>query len=144
MYASLFYVFVDRYGFHSHHLPSNLEQKIVEDVSIADQTLQSSDFDWCNAGSLDVLFCIMNVFEGVLFGLFTCIMSCDQISSIISNVTYIDSLNMNRVRARQKRKTSGMENLSFVFGEPFSMTWFLPSSLTPKIRENFNYLCQEL
>eukprot|EP01084_Bolivina_argentea_P187645 323160_1 len=88
--------------------------------------------EWCRGNGLDVMFCIINLFEGILFGLFTMIMSCDQISSIISNVTYIDQLTMNRKQLQQrKKKASSMDNLTFIFGEPFGIGWFLPTTLTP-------------
>merc|ERR1712130_939583 len=97
---------------------------------------------WCQGDGLDVMFCIINMFEGILFGLFTMIMSCDQISSIISNTTYIDTLTMNRKQLQKKKKAaSSMDNLSFIFGAPFGLNWFLPIGLTPKIKENFKNLC---
>eukprot|EP01084_Bolivina_argentea_P032403 59958_1 len=100
--------------------------------------------DWCKGNGLDVMFCIINLFEGILFGLFTMIMSCDQISSIISNVTYIDTLTMNRKQLQKRKKqSSSMDNLSFIFGEPFGVGWFLPTTLTPKIKENFKNLCMQ-
>ena len=101
--------------------------------------------EWCRGNGLDVMFCIINLFEGILFGLFTMIMSCDQISSIISNVTYIDTLTMNRkqLQKRKKQSLSSMDNLTFIFGEPFGIGWFMPTSLTPKIKENFKNLCMQ-
>ena len=100
--------------------------------------------DWCHGSGMDVMCCIINMFEGILFGLFTMIMSCDQISSIISNVTYIDTLTMNRAQMKERKKQStSMDNLAFIFGEPFGIGWFLPMALTPKIKENFNNLCMQ-
>merc|ERR1712173_145909 len=102
-----------------------------------DNSIHGED-PWCRGGSGDVLMCIINMFEGILFGLFTMIMSCDQISSIISNTTYIDSLTMNRKQLQKKKKAaSSMDNLTFIFGAPFGINWFLPIGLTPKIKENF-------
>ena len=99
---------------------------------------------WCQGDGLDVMFCIINLFEGILFGLFTMIMACDQISSIISNTTYIDTLTMNRKQLQKKKKqASSMDNLTFIFGQPFGIGWFLPTGLTPKIRENFKNLCMQ-
>lgn len=106
-----------------------------------DMELHGED-SWCKGGGADVLMCIINLFEGILFGLFTMIMSCDQISSIISNVTYIDTLTMNSSELKKrKKKASSMDNLAFIFGEPFGIRWFLPTPLTPKIKENFKNLC---
>jgi len=100
--------------------------------------------DWCHGSGMDVMCCIINMFEGILFGLFTMIMSCDQISSIISNVTYIDTLTMSRKQMKERKKqSSSMDNLAFIFGEPFGIGWFLPKGLTPKIRENFDNLCMQ-
>merc|ERR1712228_176410 len=99
---------------------------------------------WCKGDGSDVMFCIINLFEGILFGLFTMIMACDQISSIISNTTYIDTLTMNRKQLQKKKKAaSSMDNLTFIFGQPFGIGWFLPLGLTPKIKENFKNLCMQ-
>ena len=106
--------------------------------------------DWCDGGGLDVMFCMLNMFEGILFGLFTCIMSCDQISSIMNNVTYIDSIQMKRDSRKKHRNSSdsqkkltGMDNLAFIFGETLGIRWFLPVAQTDKIKKDFRQLCSK-
>mmetsp|Transcript_59305 Transcript_59305/g.94335 ORF Transcript_59305/g.94335 Transcript_59305/m.94335 type:complete len:306 (-) Transcript_59305:120-1037(-) len=125
------------------HLDMEIEAQPPAEIESGDTEHAEMD-EWCKGNGLDVMFCIINLFEGILFGLFTMIMSCDQISSIISNVTYIDTLTMNRKQLQKRKKqASSMDNLSFIFGEPFGLGWFLPKRLTPKIKENFKNLCMQ-
>merc|ERR1712228_900323 len=125
--------------------PENTSMVIDKQLHPKSVDIEEEDVDeWCRGNGLDVMFCIINLFEGILFGLFTMIMSCDQISSIISNVTYIDTLTMNRKQLQKRKKqASSMDNLTFIFGAPFGIGWFLPTTLTPKIKENFKNLCMQ-
>uniref|UniRef100_A0A5K3EU13 Palmitoyltransferase n=1 Tax=Mesocestoides corti TaxID=53468 RepID=A0A5K3EU13_MESCO len=70
---------------------------------------------------------ISNIFfisEAIFFGLFTCIMSCTQVSAIVSDETAVESLKRNKGMARPR--ISRVEALSIVFGRPFSWRWFSP------------------
>lgn len=60
-------------------------------------------------------------------------MFVDQFSAIISNTPYIDQLQ----KKTQKRKYSKYELLKQVFGENFSLKWFLPLNSTHQLKEHF-------
>ncbi|KAL8426073.1 hypothetical protein Efla_007346 [Eimeria flavescens] len=60
-----------------------------------------------------------------IFGLFTIVMFCDQLSSILSNTTGIESL-----QKVKNEKKSACILLKEVFGGPFGFYWFLPVPVT--------------
>jgi len=95
---------------------------------------------WCILSTAEKILCVFNIIEGVLFGLFTFCMSCEQLHFICANISYIDTI---QHRNNNKKETSSYENLQLVFGEPFSIRWFLPLSLTNKIQKDFKDLCSE-
>ncbi|CEM11496.1 unnamed protein product [Vitrella brassicaformis CCMP3155] len=63
-------------------------------------------------------------FEAIVFGLFTLVMFCDQLSAVFSNATGIDQLQNT---AGPQRSTC--EALRQVFGTPLSIYWFLPTAV---------------
>merc|ERR1712150_54043 len=69
----------------------------------------------------DMLLCILVFFVAVIFGLFTSIMMCDQLSNVISNQTGIESLQNYTAKARPWR-----ESLQEVMGRGPSWRWFVP------------------
>ncbi|ETO28279.1 hypothetical protein RFI_08851 [Reticulomyxa filosa] len=99
-------------------------------------------YAYCRSSPGDTICCLLNLFEAILFGLFTCIMSCDQISSIWNNTTYIDII-QNRGKS-SKEKKSAYESFQLVFGEPFNITWFLPTPVTARMLREFKYLCSKM
>ncbi|VUZ50310.1 unnamed protein product [Hymenolepis diminuta] len=81
---------------------------------------------------------ICNIFlvsESIFFGLFTSIMSCSQVSAIISDETAVESIKRDKGSARPR--LSKRESLANVFGRPFSWRWFSPfhppAPMTPVI-----------
>jgi len=86
----------------------------------------------CDPTQLDIILCILNVIEGILFGLFTFIMLYDQIDAIFKNTPYIDAL-----KGKRGKKKTRYQCLKDVFGEKFNIRWFLPSPLTSKMIENW-------
>ena len=82
---------------------------------------------YCDARPVDILLCVLNFIEGILFGLFTFIMLFDQLSAIFENTPYIMKL-----KGRKGAKKTKYECLQLVFGEPLHLRWFFPTPLTPK------------
>lgn len=86
--------------------------------------------DFCNTTPLDFALCVVNMIEGILFGLFTAIMTWDQLSAISENTPYID-----RLKGRKGKQRTFYENMKEVFGESFTMTWFLPIAVTDELQD---------
>jgi len=80
----------------------------------------------------------MNFVEAVLFVLFTGCMGADQFDAISKNTPYIDRLQGKRGKTRPIA-----ENLRDVFGEPFSIRWFLPLPPSTQARAQFNQMCYD-
>ncbi|CAJ1346573.1 unnamed protein product [Effrenium voratum] len=73
----------------------------------------------------DLLCCVMVFFVAIIFGLFTCIMFCDQASNIANNTTGIDVMKgKEREPARPWR-----ESVQEVMGRGPSWRWLLPTPL---------------
>lgn len=86
----------------------------------------------CNPSPVDILLCVLNLIEGILFGLFTFIMLFDQITAILANTPYID-----QIKGKRGAKKNRYQCLMDVFGEPFSVSWFFPTPLTQQMYENW-------
>ncbi|KAM7445368.1 Palmitoyltransferase zdhhc7 [Porites harrisoni] len=82
-----------------------------------------------------ILLMIFLVFEGLLFGIFTLVMFCTQVSSIVKDETGIENLKKERV----SRKNTVYENLQDVFGGYFSISWFSPFSSGPSRRASYAF-----
>ncbi|KAL8433038.1 hypothetical protein ACSSS7_004149 [Eimeria intestinalis] len=67
-----------------------------------------------------------------IFGLFTVVMFCDQLSSILSNTTGVESL-----KKVKNEKKSACQLLKEVFGGSFGCYWFLPVPITPYQQKRF-------
>eukprot|EP00416_Gambierdiscus_australes_P043443 CAMPEP_0171106862 /NCGR_PEP_ID=MMETSP0766_2-20121228/65704_1 /TAXON_ID=439317 /ORGANISM="Gambierdiscus australes, Strain CAWD 149" /LENGTH=164 /DNA_ID=CAMNT_0011568069 /DNA_START=364 /DNA_END=858 /DNA_ORIENTATION=- len=72
----------------------------------------------------DTLCMMLIFFVAIIFGLFTCIMFCDQISNILANQTGIEGLQGSTVKTRPWR-----ESLQEVMGRGPSVRWLLPTPL---------------
>ncbi|ETO34375.1 DHHC family palmitoyl transferase fused to a KOW domain, signal peptide [Reticulomyxa filosa] len=122
------------------------QNQITDDNNMNNLSLKIGEglieYSYCNGSPGDIVCCMLNLFEAILFGLFTCIMGCDQFSSIWNNTTYIDII-QNRSKTGKEKK-SGYELLQAVFGEPFRVTWFLPTPVTSKVIKDFKSLCMKL
>ena len=78
-----------------------------------------------------------DVFQGLLFGLFTSIMFGTQVSAIWNDETGIEALKKEEARWVKKSK---WKSLQAVFGQ-FSMSWFSPFSVvTPPYGKQYRYL----
>lgn len=88
------------------------------------QAMQQARWDSMNRQSQAALGCGMIILVSIIFGLFTAIMLCDQVSNISSNTTGIDALQGygNSGAARPFK-----ESLREVFGRRLSVHWFLPT-----------------
>merc|ERR1712151_720272 len=71
---------------------------------------------------MDMLCCILIFLVAIIFGLFTCIMMCDQTSNVLSNQTGIESLQNYTAKARPCR-----ESLQEVMGRGPSWRWLVPT-----------------
>lgn len=82
-----------------------------------------------------ILLMIFLVFEGLLFGIFTLVMFCSQISSIVKDETGIENLKQEL----KVKKGTVYENLQDVFGGYISISWFSPFSSGPSRRSHHTY-----
>eukprot|EP00050_Salpingoeca_kvevrii_P009095 m.307101 g.307101 ORF g.307101 m.307101 type:complete len:273 (+) comp19712_c0_seq1:42-860(+) len=69
--------------------------------------------------------------ESIVFGLFTCIMWCDQMCNILNDKTAIERL-QNKEDAPERASWSS--NCKRVFGRPASIWWFLPVESNARYR----------
>lgn len=74
-----------------------------------------------DVGDGQIVCCVLVFFVAIIFGLFTCIMLCDQISNITSNSTGIENLKGGPAASRPWR-----ESLQEVMGRGPSLQWLLP------------------
>jgi palmitoyltransferase ZDHHC3/7/25 len=70
-------------------------------------------------------------FEALLFGIFTVVMFCTQISSIFNDETQIEALKQEEPKWGKKDKWASLKS---VFGSEFSIKW-----LSPFEKPNFKY-----
>jgi hypothetical protein len=82
----------------------------------------------CNVQGLDSVLCIINFVEALIFGLFVIIMMFDQLQAIFEG--HPADLKLNK-------HISKYQALQDVFGEKFSLNWFIPWKLTDKMRHDF-------
>ena len=104
--------------------------------------IKCSESDWktCTfySPATTIIFIVMLIFEGLLFGLFTMIMFCTQVNSVIQDETGIENL---KNETKQKREGTWKDRLSETFGGSFSLTWFSPfsASLNTRKRQEYSY-----
>eukprot|EP01137_Pigoraptor_chileana_P007272 Opistho-2@3510 len=94
----------------------------------------NSDFDdiGCIGGNENgntnwVIFIALLCFEGLLFGIFTFAIMCDQLCGLVDDATTVE-----RLQHKERRKRSLMESLADVCGTRPSYQWLLPSDLPRK------------
>lgn len=81
-----------------------------------------------------MLLCILLFFVAVLFGLFTCVMLCDQVSNILANQSQIDAYKGEAPIKRLPWRDSAQE----VMGRGPSWRWFFPVAVArSKVRDEF-------
>ncbi|XP_031569397.1 palmitoyltransferase ZDHHC3-like [Actinia tenebrosa] len=103
------------------------------------QVLLCSDKDWIGCTGVpmpsSILLIIFLIFEGLLFGIFTLVMFCSQVTSVARDETGIENLK-NEKRAR---KQTVYENLQEVFGGNFSISWFSPFAGLTNKRTSYSF-----
>jgi hypothetical protein len=94
--------------------------------------VKAGDSDMARAGPQNgtpisdssIIACVLIFFVAIIFGLFTCIMMCDQLTNITSNSTGIENLQGSGAKARPWR-----ESLQEVMGRGPSIHWLVPFPL---------------
>lgn len=106
-------------------------------------TIECLDNDWhqCSSFSpaITLILIIFLGFESLLFGIFTLVMFCTQISAILSDETQIETLKNEEPKWVKKNKLASLQS---VFGNEFSIIWFWPFSKpnSKYLSSNFNKL----
>lgn len=92
--------------------------------------------DWLQCSSFSpaatLILVILLGFEALLFGIFTLVMFCTQITAIFSDETQIETLKHEEPKWARKNKWSSLKS---VFGGEFSIKWF-----SPFVKPNAKYL----
>lgn len=103
---------------------------------------QCSDKDWKDCAYFSppttIIFIVFLIFEGLLFGLFTLVMFCTQINSVIYDETGIEHL---KKESREKNGT-WKDRLKETFGGDFGVVWFSPfaaSTSNSRKRTEYSY-----
>ena len=92
--------------------------------------------DWYQCSSFSppatLILVIILGFSALLFGIFTLVMFCTQVSAIFSDETQIESLKNEEPKWQKKNRWSSLKS---VFGSEFSYKW-----LSPFVHPNIKYL----
>ena len=83
-----------------------------------------------------LILLILLGFEASLFGIFTIVMFCTQMSAIFSDETQIESLKNEEPKWAKKNRQSSLKS---VFGSEVSVKW-----LSPFTKPNFKHFDQSL
>ena len=96
--------------------------------------------DWTQCSTFSpaatLVLLILLGFESLLFGIFTLVMFCTQVSAIFSDETQIESLKGEEPKWQRKNKWSSLRS---VFGTDISIQW-----LSPFVKPNFKYINTKL
>jgi palmitoyltransferase len=94
--------------------------------------------DWVQCSSFSpsstLVLMILLGFEALLFGIFTLVMFCTQVSAIFSDETQIESLKNEEAKWQRKTKWASLKS---VFGNEVNYKW-----LSPFEKPNFKYMTQ--
>ncbi len=92
--------------------------------------------DWTQCSSFSpaatLILLILLGFESLLFGIFTLVMFCTQMSAIFSDETQIESLKQEEPKWAKKNKWSSLKS---VFGNDPTIKW-----LSPFAKPTFKYM----
>jgi len=107
-------------------------------------TCSEGDWDQCTVYSplTTIVLIVCVIFEGLLFGIFTLIMFCTQVNSIVQDETGIEHLKNEKHRDRLGSSGGAWKDrLSETFGGRFGLVWFSPfaSSLSTRKRQEYSY-----
>lgn len=98
-----------------------------------------SDKDWKGcayfAPATTIIFIVFLIFEGLLFGLFTLVMFCTQMSSVVNDETGIEQLKKQSV----EKDGTWKDRMRHTFGGTFGVTWFSPFSSNAQARKRSEY-----
>jgi len=92
-------------------------------------------------GGAQVVLCVLNFIEALVFGLFVIIMFFDQLSAIFENSDGYDS--GSELDKTQKPTITRYQALQQVFGEKFNFKWFLPLNLNDQVVKDFLFELEE-
>ena len=95
---------------------------------------------WCERMKMfDVLFCILNFVEAVIFCIFTMCMCWDQYEAISENTPYID-----RLQDKRGAEQPVYKSLCEVFGSDSpDIWWLIPVKPSQSLRDRFTKMCQD-
>lgn len=100
------------------------------------QMVRCVENEWSECSSFSpaatLILIILLGFEALLFGIFTLVMFCTQISAIFSDETQIETLKNEEPKWQRKNKWSSLKS---VFGGEFGYKWF-----SPFVKPNLKYL----
>jgi len=82
-----------------------------------------------------ILLMIFLVFEGLLFGIFTLVMLCSQVTSVVKDETGIEYLK----KEKRFKESTMYGNLQEVFGGNLSISWLSPFSKTASHRSSYYF-----
>jgi palmitoyltransferase len=93
-----------------------------------------NDWSQCSAFSpaATLVLLILLGFESLLFGIFTLVMFCTQVSAIVTDETQIESLKQEEPKWAKKSKWTSLKS---VFGNEISIRW-----LSPFVKPSFKYM----
>lgn len=86
---------------------------------------QDTEAYTCSISPISVVLGALCFMEGLIFGLFTAIMLCDQFTAILTNMTGVEQLKKERFETNR----TSYQCIAEVFGSPFSWRWFVPTSV---------------
>lgn len=113
-------------------------------ILAAQYVFSCSDKDWqgCSYFSppATIIFIIFLVFEGLLFGIFTLVMLCTQVSAVISDETTIENLK----KEKREKDGSWQSRLQHVFGGKLSVHWLSPFSSVPVHRRRTEFVYNDV
>jgi len=105
-------------------------------IMIICHMLRCVESDWLQCSSfspaITLILVIMLGFESLLFGIFTVVMFCTQISAIFSDETQIETLKNEEPKWAKKGRWSSLKS---VFGREFGIKW-----LSPFDKPNLKYI----
>lgn len=102
---------------------------------------QCSNKDWKGCAYFSppttIIFLVFLIFEGLLFGLFTLIMFCTQINSVINDETGIEHLK----KENRHKEGTWRDRMKETFGSDMGVSWFSPftSNIYHRKRHDYSY-----
>jgi len=96
-------------------------------IMISTHILKCTELDWIECSTfnpaMSLILIVVLGFEALLFGIFTLIMFCTQVSAIFSDETQIEVLKNEEPKWARKNRWSSLKS---VFGNEVSVKWLSP------------------